>query len=142
MPLKRISTSRPRADRSGGGRPPQAGRRGRACPRHCHQVLSSPPRTPACPGPRRPDRLRGPFGLARRACPMSSRCKGLLVLEEPVVHLPILALVASAVGGLGGLARLRMDLSERIVPKHVAHLARVDVVALERRQCRDRKSVV
>ena len=31
---------------------------------------------------------------------------------------------------------MRMDLIERVVPKHIAHLARVDVVALERRQRR------
>src|SRR5437660_597711 len=64
------------------------------------------------------------------------RGKGILILEESVVHLPILALVASAVGGLGGLARLRMNLIERIVPKHEAQLPCVDVVALERRQRR------
>src|SRR5207249_9642604 len=56
-----------------------------------------------------------------RTCVLAElrRGKGLLVLEESVVHLPILALVASTVGGLGGLARLRMDLIERVVPKHI-----------------------
>src|SRR5881397_3037516 len=64
------------------------------------------------------------------------RRKRLLILEEPVVHLPIFALIASAVGGLRGLAGLRMDLIQRVVAKHVAHLARVNVVPFERWQCR------
>ena len=54
-----------------------------------------------------------------------------LILEEHLVHLPVLALLAGTVRSLGRLARLGVHLIQREVAEHVAHLARVDVMLLE-----------
>src|SRR3990172_5498406 len=60
--------------------------------------------------------------------------EGALVLEEPGMHLPVLALLAGAMGGLGGLPRLGMDRVQGEIAEDVSDLAGVDVVLLERRQ--------
>ena len=54
-----------------------------------------------------------------------------LILEEHLVHLPVLALLTGTVRGLGRLARLRVHLIQGEVAEHVAHLAGVDVMLLE-----------
>src|SRR5437667_2415903 len=64
-----------------------------------------------------------------------------LILEEHVVHLPVLAELAGTVRSLGRLARLGVDLIEREVAEHVAYLARVDVILLERWERRREKSL-
>src|SRR5205085_1525567 len=61
------------------------------------------------------------------------RGERLLVTEEPFVHLPVLALVAGTLGGLGGAQRIGVDLFERQVADDVAQLAGGDVVPLDLR---------
>ncbi len=61
---------------------------------------------------------------------------GFLVLEQPVVHLPVLALVAGAVRRLGRLARVGVNLVDRKVPEDVTQLAGLHVLGLQGRQCR------
>ena len=57
--------------------------------------------------------------------------EGSLVGEESVVHLPVFALLARAVRGLGCLERQRVDGFERKVPDDVLELAGRDVVPFE-----------
>ena len=53
----------------------------------------------------------------------------LLIGEQPVVQLPVLALLAGTVRGLGGLGRLRM-VRQREVLEHDPHLAAVLLLEL------------
>src|SRR5262245_24117602 len=62
------------------------------------------------------------------------RSESLLVSEEPVMHLPVLPLVAGTAGSLSRLERQWMDRLEGIVPKDVLHLAGLDVLGYELRQ--------
>src|SRR5262245_13030974 len=46
-----------------------------------------------------------------------------LAIEQPIVHRPVFALLAGAVGRLGGLERLRMKTLQGKIAKDVFHLA-------------------
>lgn len=72
-----------------------------------------------------PERLRMGEQILDREC--------LLAGEEPVVHIPILALVACAVGGLVSLEGQRMDRLKWEVVEDVAYLSGVDEVTLDLR---------
>src|SRR5262249_60639568 len=61
------------------------------------------------------------------------RCQRLLVLEQQIVHLPVLALIARAARRLRRLARIGVDVVDREVAEDVAHLAGIHVGALDRR---------
>src|SRR5882724_710560 len=57
-----------------------------------------------------------------------------LAIEEPIVHLPILALFVGAAGGLGGPERIFVDRFDREVPNDVSDPTGVDIVAVNLRR--------
>src|SRR5512133_78104 len=60
------------------------------------------------------------------------RCDGLLVLVDPIVHLPVLALRARGLGRLGRRIRERMQRRDREVAEHEADVLRVDELLHDR----------
>ncbi len=60
-------------------------------------------------------------------------CKGPLILKQPGMHLPELALLLSAVGCFGRLERLLVDALERKIERRVANFPSLDVVSIDLR---------
>ena len=72
-------------------------------------------------------------GLLRVAREVGGR-ERLLVAEELLVHLPVLALVAGALGGAGRAEGVGVDRLQRQVAHHVEDLAGLHVLTLDLRQ--------
>src|SRR6266581_1340038 len=70
------------------------------------------------------------------------------MLEQPVMHLPVLLLIAAAEGGFRRLDGFRMDRLQREVAQDIAYLAGLDIVSIEPREgltdvaCAERALVV
>lgn len=64
----------------------------------------------------------------------------LLLLEQEVVHGPVVPLVSGAMGCFRNFAGLRMEAGEGQVPPYIAHLSGLDIVPLQKRLRSLRKS--
>src|SRR6267143_6478604 len=82
-----------------------------SAPHPAHEVLAYAGRVRV-----RLELARDPIGIEPETGRMSDEIpgpEGVLVLEEPVVHLPELPLHAGRFGGLGRVRRVRMHFAER-----------------------------